>query len=192
MSDLIWNDIGISIQQYGTKAVFYSLLIVFLGALIKSIIIRKNLDQVLRSDRRHLWWIWLLLIYGIMVIYITMLSRAPGSRTEVNLQLFATLADGPYGKVYPIENVLLFLPFGPLLALAWNRLRKFYLIIVIGLLSSLSIEFVQYITGRGYLQTDDVMFNLCGIIIGHMAYLMLAGVYSVLMTMTCGMRHPRS
>ena len=108
MSDLIWNDIIAAIQQYGSKAAIYSLLLVFLGAVIKSIVTRKKLLQVLHSDRKHLCYLWLLLIYCNMVIYITLLSRAPGSRTGVNLELFATIFSSSPSEITAILSLRAF------------------------------------------------------------------------------------
>ena len=51
-----------------------------------------------------------------MLLFITFLSREPGSRDGIDWMPFSTLGSGPRGDAFVLENVLLFVPFGVLTA----------------------------------------------------------------------------
>jgi glycopeptide antibiotics resistance protein len=67
-----------------------------------------------------------------------------------------------------IGNILLFVPFAFILMLVF-RITNIRTIVVLGFLSSVLIEIVQYITHLGVADVDDVMLNTAGTAIG--AYL---------------------
>lgn len=111
--------------------------------------------------------LFLLFFYLTFILYLTILSRPSGSRTGVDLMPFATLSDSLAGNIYAAENILLFIPFGVIyffLPLAGKRASQCRMT---GFTISISIELVQYITKRGYLQTDDVILNVLGCYIGY-------------------------
>ncbi|MGN0316829.1 MAG: VanZ family protein [Lachnospira sp.] len=63
-------------------------------------------------------------------------------------------------------NILLFIPFGMCLS-SFDRIRKKRHVMVVGLAFSFFIETIQYITGRGTLQLDDLVFNTIGALCGY-------------------------
>jgi glycopeptide antibiotics resistance protein len=67
-----------------------------------------------------------------------------------------------------IGNILLFVPFAFILMLVF-RITNIRTIVVLGFLSSMLIEIVQYTTHLGVADVDDVMLNTAGTAIG--AYL---------------------
>lgn len=64
-----------------------------------------------------------------------------------------------------IMNVLVFIPVGILLGCAFLNM-KWWKALVIGCGISLSIEVLQYSFNRGFAETDDVMHNTLGCLIG--------------------------
>ncbi|MDV7750018.1 VanZ family protein [Enterococcus faecium] len=64
-----------------------------------------------------------------------------------------------------IENILLFMPLGISMALI-GRTKLRYLI-AISVAFSLFIEVIQLITRRGWFESDDIMHNLLGFLIGY-------------------------
>lgn len=81
-----------------------------------------------------------------------------------------------------IMNVVVFIPVGTLLGLMVNgsrcmvigkrkgwrtRIARIALIIGVGLIISISIEAMQYLFHRGFAETDDVMHNTLGCLIGY-------------------------
>lgn len=72
----------------------------------------------------------------------------------------------PEFLVENIMNVLAFIPIGVLLGLSsytmtWTKS------LFIGMGLSVGIEFLQFITQRGFSETDDVMHNTLGCLIGY-------------------------
>ena len=69
-----------------------------------------------------------------------------------------------------VMNILLFVPLGltfpELLPQKWNNGIKICITCVLGLLVSLTIEFVQYYYGIGRAEVDDLLSNTLGTFIG--------------------------
>ena len=66
-----------------------------------------------------------------------------------------------------ILNILMFVPIGFLLTLWSVRLRRFWLVGLLGFGFSLMIELTQFLTSRGVLETDDLIGNTVGALIGY-------------------------
>lgn len=66
-------------------------------------------------------------------------------------------------------NIVVFIPFGLFLQVIQKRktFRKSLLIVII---TSMAIELMQFISGLGASDIDDVILNTCGGIIGILAY----------------------
>ena len=69
-----------------------------------------------------------------------------------------------------ILNILLFVPLGILLPMICDRFKKLWKIVLIGFLFSCLIEVMQYITGRGLTEIDDVINNTLGAFLGFLIY----------------------
>lgn len=67
-------------------------------------------------------------------------------------------------------NILLFVPLGFLLPMISERFRSLWLTIVTGFIFSVGIETMQYITGRGLTEVDDVINNTTGALVGYILY----------------------
>ncbi len=67
-------------------------------------------------------------------------------------------------------NILLFVPMGFLLPTMAKKLRKLFLIVFLGLMSSLAIETVQFFTGLGIFDIDDLLNNTIGAFIGYILF----------------------
>lgn len=74
-------------------------------------------------------------------------------------------------------NILLFVPFGFLLPIVSERLRNPILTVFAGFLFSSGIEAMQYITGRGLTEVDDVINNTAGAMFGYIAFAIAAYFY---------------
>ncbi|MGN0483161.1 MAG: VanZ family protein [Lachnospiraceae bacterium] len=109
-------------------------------------------------------------VYVHVLYRLTLLSRPPGSRTSVALKLFATFTGDLRGMMYVVENVLMFVPLGILLPIIWEKQRKGYVLLLTAFFSSVAIEVTQFLTQRGYCQTDDVMTNTIGAGIGFLIF----------------------
>lgn len=131
---------------------------------------RKRLEQYHAVHGGQLFSWFLVVVYAAMMISITLLSREPGSRNSVDLQLFETWGNKRIPDRYFVENILLFLPFGALLPAAVPVLRRWWCCIYAAFATSMMLETIQLLTERGYCQLDDVVTNTFGAAIGYLAF----------------------
>jgi glycopeptide antibiotics resistance protein len=171
--NIIINDIYASFIEYIDLAVVYSVLITLIGYALKMLLIPKSINKRAKSGLWRLGLLFTFNSYIFLLISITILSREPGSRTEVNLMLFDTFSKKLADNIFPLENILLFIPYGLLLPLLSKQLRTVIRITGFGIVSSILIEGIQYITQRGYFQTDDIITNVLGTLIGYLIFIVI-------------------
>lgn len=151
----------------------------------------KNYKNI--SIRRELL-VMAFVIYCLAVIRVTIFSLYPsssygqGGTPSVNIIPFTEMFRGFHPNHFTfgymirhlesnlIGNILLLLPLGFFLPTLWRKFRSFKRTVLIGILSSLSIETAQYIlaylglsSGRAS-DIDDVILNSIGVIIGYMVF----------------------
>ena len=66
-----------------------------------------------------------------------------------------------------IGNIAIFVPFGVILSLFFRRKNGISMAIVIGFVVSLFIECMQYVLHRGFFETDDLINNTLGCVLGY-------------------------
>lgn len=133
------------------------------------------------------WLLWCVgVIYCVGNLYFTLLSRKAGTQTHVELIPFSSylrlfedseetteaaigfaawFLAGTSPAVSIVLNVLLYYPLGYLLRQIFPRL-KVWQVVIIGLLCSLATECTQYFFKMGWCETDDVIHNTLGTVIG--------------------------
>lgn len=150
--------------------------------------ITKVMPLIVKHGRsKHLnliFWI-VFCIYFVGNLYFTILSRTSGSSQHFELQPFRV-----YGRLFesPIEevadtgfaamflrgilpitglilNILLYYPLGYLLPFLFHKLKPKH-VILIGCLCSVATEVTQYLLKIGWCETDDVIHNTLGTVIG--------------------------
>ena len=109
-------------------------------------------------------------IYLSVMLVITFLSRESGDSQVVDLELFSTWGINDRNNAYVIENILLFVPFGFLGSWAFEKMRRFFRCLATGAFTSLCIESLQLVTGRGVFQIDDILTNTLGAVVGFLLY----------------------
>lgn len=107
-----------------------------------------------------------LIMYIVVLLFITFWSREDGSSKGIDLELLSTWGINMRNNAYVIENILLFIPYGFFCAWVFKAARKVFSCTVIGVVTSLGIEWLQLITGRGFFQIDDVVTNTIGALLG--------------------------
>ena len=112
-------------------------------------------------------------VYVAVMVVITFLSREGGSTKGIDLSIGSSLGINARNDAYAVENILLFLPYGFL----WGLMRKkgLWNALAVGFLTSLGIEFQQLFSGRGVFQTDDMITNTLGALLGYILYRCVAG-----------------
>jgi glycopeptide antibiotics resistance protein len=66
-----------------------------------------------------------------------------------------------------ILNIIMFVPFGFLLSVLSERFRKAGKTYLVGFILTVGIECIQYFTGRGIFEIDDIIGNTIGTMIGY-------------------------
>ena len=117
------------------------------------------------KKRLRLSW-GLFLIYAEVLLQTAYFSREQGTRTGIDLDLFGTWGHTATAHAYFIENIMMFIPFGILMPIAFKKMRKGRWCVLAGFLCSCGIELSQLLTSRGYCQLDDVVTNTVGALIG--------------------------
>ncbi len=97
---------------------------------------------------------------------------------DVCLIPFAGLGDGLTER---LMNVLLFLPFGFLLPVIWERFRDLLPTALAGFLLSLTIELSQLFTFR-LTDVNDLIGNTLGAVLGYLLAMTLSRRYSILVS----------
>lgn len=127
----------------------------------------------------HLW-VWKILcgvdalLWVIAILYVTLLSRSAGDGAVYLLpfhQLLSVLRGGnPEILRSAWMNVLLFVPLGILLPelfpADWPLSRKLFVTGLVSLAFSTGIEFMQWRWTLGTAETDDVLANTLGAVVG--------------------------
>lgn len=101
-------------------------------------------------------------------------SRAEGYH-KYNLIPFKTIVDYAeyvtmdYAFINLLGNLFPFMPFGFFLPLCWEKMR-FWNTALVGFLFSLVCEILQDVTMTGYFDVDDIIMNMCGVLLGYGCY----------------------
>lgn len=115
-------------------------------------------------------------MYLAIMLVITFLSRESGSMPgKVDLELLSTWGINTRNNAFVIENVLLFIPYGFLGCLAYERLQNLFSCSLMGALTSMAVECLQLVTARGYFQIDDILTNIIGTVVGYLLFLLFVG-----------------
>jgi glycopeptide antibiotics resistance protein len=108
-----------------------------------------------------------------LMLMITYLSRESGGTTKLDLVLGSSLTINERNDALVLENLLLFVPYG--FCFCWWAKGKglFIRSIFLGAVTSIAIEWMQLITGRGIFQLDDIVANTIGCMVGAFVYFLL-------------------
>ena len=103
-------------------------------------------------------------------------GRTPNVEKTVQLvpfttihKMFTQVDDFKYFSVNIIGNIFVFIPFG-FLGIFFEKLKKAKFLFPVFILGICFIEFLQFITKRGYAEIDDVILNTMGVAIGFWIY----------------------
>jgi glycopeptide antibiotics resistance protein len=121
-------------------------------------------------------WIMGFLIYTSCLIVLLFYRPAQNGLSSYNLIPFKTILfylrdkSDPLVSFYNLAaNILLFAPYGYLIMFLIKK-RRFWLLIIIPVVSVSIIEIMQFVTKRGSLDIDDLILNVTGFVIGYLLY----------------------
>ena len=158
------------------KELYWVLIILFCAGCV-FFMIYHGFDKGVRYTIRLVLAEYLLFLYCS-----TVFCRASMEEVHFNLVPFwgYTNYEGELRHLYVIMgnvmNIVAFLPVGILLPLAFERI-KFKDVLLCGLGISLSIEVLQYVLKRGFLESDDLIHNTIGCIVGYGLFLVGKKIY---------------
>lgn len=157
------DEISLYLDKYGRKLVCvdnllseYPFLVVIMGCIV--CILFCCLPRKLQAS--------LMVFYVIFIFYETLMFREI-SNMRINLKLFS------YGKDFfssfsvrkgVINNIWLFIPFGTGLYVIFTHKKVW----IVAFFFSIIIELIQYLTGLGIVELDDIFGNTLGGVLGVM------------------------
>ena len=129
-----------------------------------------------RSGRRLRWFCsnaptLALVAYIIVNLVLTLLSRKPGSHTEITLSLLEPFQRAARQNDYARQleglllNILLFLPLGYLLPQVFRKI-KCWQVLLIGAVFTIIIELCQLVFRMGWFDVNDLFYNFIGVLAG--------------------------
>ena len=123
---------------------------------------------------------FILLVYAAIYSYLTFFYREPMSEAHIRLEPFWSYREAfENGRIVRLGvarsialNIAITVPLGYLLPAVYRFTKHKYVWTMITVLSlSLATETIQYLTRTGLAETDDVINNLLGGLIGAAGYL---------------------
>lgn len=127
----------------------------------------------------------MLALYFALLFYLTWFPgpfRQAGGDVGVNLTPFSTIRryirmEDPADWINIAGNLAAFLPLGYLWPFSFRRYSRWRHTVLIALGVSLFVEAVQYLTGMGSLDVDDVIINTLGGLTGFFLHRLCKLVY---------------
>ncbi len=135
--------------------------------------------QIIHNKKRA---ILLMAVYACFIFQIAFYRRIGSEKSKINTWLYFGFRkwDGTVDEkqvVYSFLNVVFFVPWGFLLASAMeNNVRRFVMTFFYSLITSLSIEVLQYITKTGTSEITDLVTNVSGGLIGCILFVFISNV----------------
>ena len=113
-------------------------------------------------------WILGLGFYIAILIQMGVISRTPGSISEMVWIPFQTPGGDYLVVLYSLANLVIFIPFGILVPKVFRGINSVWAMALITLMTSVLIEIVQFILSCGYSEVEDVIMNVAGGVIGYL------------------------
>lgn len=160
--EIIYRDILKQWMDCWQGAVIAGILFLLIGRQVNQVLIQRKVSAILLfADGVFLYFL----------LYVTLFSRVIGCRREVELWPFAgyEVLNGDYH--YLVENILFFIPFGFLLCRTlsiYGKKCSIKIVLLVSFLTSVSVELLQYIFSCGKSETDDVIANVLGAVLGYL------------------------
>lgn len=117
--------------------------------------------------------LFLLMVWFVVFLGLTMLGRGANFQGRFNYRLFSGYISAWNNWSLSelqliIFNMLMFMPLGFLLPLLGRPFRRPTRVLLISLLTTIGIEIVQLLTGKGIFELDDILHNMLGSMAGYL------------------------
>ncbi len=118
--------------------------------------------------RKITTYLFCYLLIGILTL--TGIPSITSIRMDANINInMAPFQDVIYNYLQYAENLILFVPFGLLLPLLWEKYSKFLVTTLLGFCLSVTIEVMQLLCYRAT-DIDDLLMNTLGTIVGYFLF----------------------
>lgn len=114
------------------------------------------------------------ILSAVVILYVTLFSRG---ETAIGAELipfdsFVRAVEQPEAYRSMLMNIVLFVPLGIALPFVFSgkSARRVFLAVLLGFVLSAMVEFSQYMFALGLAETDDVICNTLGTVVGSCAY----------------------
>ncbi|WP_179236907.1 VanZ family protein [Sedimentibacter hydroxybenzoicus] len=154
---------------FGITVVLVLSIIMYIGYFI---VYKKKIGGSKKINKKQLMVVVMFIGYISMVIGVTFLNRSSGIYRSVNLHFLSTYMEAwnsfnQRNWQFIILNILIFVPIGILLPLMNKRFNNMLCTLFVGLMITVTIECLQYLTGFGIFDLDDIFNNILGTAIGY-------------------------
>lgn len=159
------------LKQYMIIAAVLTIIFLFLFLFMYFIFYKKIMHGTKQLNKNKTLLAIISFIYAFIVFGAVFLNRHIEIDSGIQ-QLFSSYKSAWYscslqGWRNIVLNILLFVPLGILVPM-WNKKwNKLYIILPIGLVTTLLIEFIQYAFKIGVFESDDILNNVIGVILGY-------------------------
>ena len=147
-------------------------LVVIIAMRITSIKVKNEKFVFYREFMNLIFIIYAMLLFQLLTD--TELNTSSG----INLVPFTEIMRYKMGtdafKLNVIGNILIFLPFGYFVS-NYVKANKISHILIISVITSFTVEFVQHYIGRSF-DIDDILLNVVGSILGFLLYIALNAI----------------
>ena len=128
------------------------------------------------------FFVLMLFMYLAIVLMATLFSRGADCNHAVNLSVLRTYREAwnyfVKGKWYLIIlNILMFVPIGLMLPLAFSKCKKSWVTYLIGLILTIGIETEQYVSQQGIFEVADIVHNAAGCVVGYGFWVICHSIY---------------
>ena len=113
-------------------------------------------------------WILGLGFYIAILIQMGVISRTPGSISEMVWIPFQTPGGDYLVVLYSLANLVIFIPFGILVPKVFRGVNSVWAMALVTFMTSVVIEIVQFLLACGYSEVEDVIMNVAGGVIGYL------------------------
>lgn len=175
--EIIATDILRDISEYIVPSTIFGILITVIIEYEKNLNmvgILKKIKINFIKDKRYKWKL-LFFIYIYFILEKTLLDRSFGATN--NLKLALTIPNifeinNARDNIEAIENLIFFIPYTFFLLQGFKleKLKNIKNILILGFLTSLLIEVLQFLTNLGTFQLSDLLYNTLGGLIGYILY----------------------
>lgn len=128
----------------------------------------KKEKAVRRISEKETILVFFLVWYLYIVLGITMLSRSESKTRQASFELFRTFQNTFFARKQVYENVIMFVPLAVILYGLSKRFRRLPMVLFTGIMGSLFIEIMQWVTQTGWFELDDILTNTMGMLFGFL------------------------